>query len=90
MTPTDKQAIAEYMGCDEFNRPISSIAFDLNDAGLCVKEMVRRGEWNNFMSFCAVEHDTMETHILFAHCMEDAQNFFELMSEWLRGRQCKS
>ena len=63
MTDEDKKLIAGYMGWKKaylsngyhnilYNRPV---VFDLNDAGLVVKEMLKRGEWSEFEKFCITE-----------------------------------
>lgn len=72
------------------------VKFDLNDAGLVVKEMARRGDW---LSFCRVayynkcfsaikdERDWNEyPQMGFAAWIFDADNFFAAMVSWLRGR----
>jgi len=64
MTPEDKRLIADYMGWydvmveDPMNKGVmekiitkhnhAEAYFDLNDAGLCVAEMQKRGDWSYF------------------------------------------
>lgn len=101
MTPADKQAIGEYMGwCDapgsqwcsdcalygcQLERRV--VKYDLNDAGLCVKEMVRRGDWDDFVleadSHIRADYVTRPDLVAWLY---DAENLFNAMTEWLRGR----
>ena len=56
MTDEDKKRISEYMGwklsewrmIDGSAHVVNPHFFDLNDAGLCVQEMQKRGEWQKF------------------------------------------
>ena len=102
MTEEDKQLIAEYMGWElsVYSREYYYIPkngkvvyFDLNDAGLCVAEMQKRGEWEYFVG------DTEDTLIYTRYHKEhhsyksfliawlfNAENFFNAMSEWLKER----
>jgi hypothetical protein len=64
MNNEDKKLVAEYMKwevclcakCSDGSSravidDVRDVYFDLNDAGLVVKEMVRRGEWEDFVAF---------------------------------------
>jgi hypothetical protein len=61
MTNEDKKIVADYMNWPEdeiligyCTAPDKMAHFDLNDAGLVVEEMVKRGEWeHDFMDFVA-------------------------------------
>ncbi len=104
MTPEDKRLIAEYMGWydvmveDPMNKGVmekiitkhnhAEAYFDLNDAGLCVAEMQKRGElWSytkfacNF--FCRKCVKTLFTYE-FVACFFNPENFFGAMAAWLK------
>lgn len=61
------------------------VKFDLNDAGLCVKEMVRRGDLVSFEDYY-VGNYYMRTETITEFIM-DADNFFNALVGWLK---CKS
>ena len=100
MTEEDKELKAGYMGWDIVTvgpkkRPYKIYVdskdcnihheFDLNDAGLCVQEMQKRGEWVDFyLYFICLKVDPMERRI---SEMLIAKNFFGAMAAWLRGRK---
>jgi hypothetical protein len=86
----DKKIVADYMkwifseyGGDYYYIPKNGkvIYFDLNDAGLVVAEMQKRGEWQDFMSFvygvCHFHKRSSVTLYLF-----NADNFFKAFIEW--------
>ena len=76
MTNEDKKLIADYMGY-EF------LLYDLNDAGLCVQEMQKRGDWeHNFMDYVAGSQ-TWNYHQCIAWLF-NAENFFGAMAQWLK------
>jgi hypothetical protein len=92
MTDEDKQVVAIYMKWPyvkddgicyydwEGKRPRD---LDLNDAGLCVKEMQKQGEWeHNFMDFVAGSQ-RWNYHQCIAW-LYDADNFFTAMAAWLK------
>ena len=100
MTDDDKKRIAEYMKWESvlvgpkkspYMIYIDNIdpniyhKFDLNDAGLCVQEMQKRGDWEDFMAkvygVCHFHKISSATAWLF-----NAENFFNAMSEWLKER----
>ena len=86
MTDEDRKAIREYMGWFGINH-LDKINgnFDLNDAGLCVAEMQKRGDWRNFLIIARnlhkLEFDSQVIAWLF-----NPENFFNAMSEWLKER----
>ena len=92
MTPEDKRLIAEYMGwklsewrmIDGSAHVVNPHFFDLNDAGLCVQEMQKRGEFHSFLMM-----DTFNQISSWSDFIADlfnAENFFAAMSEWLKER----
>ena len=88
MTPSDKAAIAGYMGWEiEFDyyvdhRIKKAINFDLNDAGLCVEKMVEKGDLEDF------EYHVIHCHLSATGSMTqwlfNPENFFTAMSAWVR------
>lgn len=58
--------------------PYYIVAFDLNEAGLCVEEMLKRGEWGDFVTFV---EETSENREL---CYTWSENFFGAMAAWLK------
>lgn len=90
MNNKDEKLIAGYMGWQEdellvgyCTAPDRTAHFDLNDAGLCVKEMQKRGEWRNFLiisrNIHRLEFDSQVIAWLF-----NADNFFASMAAWLK------
>jgi hypothetical protein len=91
MTDQDKKRIAEYMGWAQYKYPsyylntkgdIESHHFDLNDAGLVVQEMQKRGELHSFLMM-----DTFNQISSWSDFIADlfnAESFFSAMSEWLK------
>jgi hypothetical protein len=95
MTNEDELAIAHYMNWhyaehegiyyyDWDGRRQRNL--DLNDAGLVVEEMQKRGEWQDFMSFvygvCHFHKRSSVTLYLF-----NADNFFKAFIEWRRSKR---
>ena len=81
MTDEDKKRIAEYMN-DE--GALYNCAFDCNYASLCVAEMQKRGELHSFLMM-----DTFNQISSWSDFIADlfnAENFFNVMSEWLKER----
>ena len=99
MTPEDKRLIAEYMGwklsewrmIDGSAHVVNPHFFDLNDAGLCVQEIQKRGE---FAPFC---DDLLDTYNglcedgkaacgadNFTAWLFNPENFFGAMAKWLK------
>ena len=95
MNNEDEKLIAEYMRWQEdellvgyCTAPDRTAHFDLNDAGLCIKEMQKRGDWDDFIScalmicFKVTKIDIWPTN--FFAWMFNADNFFESMAKWLK------
>jgi len=97
MTEEDKQLIAAYMGwklsewrmIDGSAHVVNPHFFDLNDAGLGVAEMQKRGD--DYVKFIKHAYDMafddgkMQFHTVTAWLF-NAENFFAAMSEWLKER----
>ena len=100
MNNEDKKLVAEYMKwevclcakCSDGSRAViddvRDVYFDLNDAGLCVAEMQKRGEWGAFMNhtwcrWSAQWRDSQASQEFVLHLF-NAENFFNAMSEWLK------
>ncbi|HHT9136499.1 MAG TPA: hypothetical protein ACFYEK_04555 [Candidatus Wunengus sp. YC60] len=98
MTDTeDKRLISEYMGWFAhpqgfwYEPPVyfaagvhGNIDFNLNDAGLCVKEMQKRGDLDDFISRVAADDTECHTWSQFFAWLYDADNFFKAMAAWLK------
>jgi len=100
MTPEDKRLIAEYMGWydvmveDPMNKGVmekiitkhnhAEAYFDLNDAGLCVQEMQKRGEFHSFLMMDTFNQISSWSD--FIAYLFNAESFFNAMSEWLKER----
>ena len=98
MTADDKQIIANYMGWlthpkgDWYDTPVyfapgivGDVKFDLNDAGLVVAEMQKRGEWDDFVTFVEETPENRElcyTWSQFIAWLFNANNFFKAFVEW--------
>lgn len=95
MNTEDKRLISEYMGWKigvlDWWRPgndgyeLVQVNLDLNDAGLCVKEMQRRGDLDYLVTYA--EEDTSKqchTWSQFFAWLYNADNFFEVMAKWLK------
>lgn len=102
MTNEDKKIVADYMGWkwseyggDYYYIPNNgkTIWYDLNDAGLVVKEMQKRGEWVYFYD------DLLDTYNglcgdgkvscgaeNFTAWIFNADNFFKAFVEWRKGK----
>jgi hypothetical protein len=94
MTNEDKQLICEYMGwtyhvTDDgkwwncIGPKGGNHLLDLNDAGLVVEEMQKRGDWDSFIE--SVEENTSpicETWNRLFAWLFDADNFFKAFVEW--------
>jgi len=87
----EKKIIADYMGwgmhqvfdcyCRHCEYQDAVVNFDLNDAGLVVKEMVKRGDWeHDFMDFVAGSQK-WNYHQCIAWLF-DAKNFFKAFVKW--------
>ena len=93
MTNEDKKLIADYMGWFGINH-LDKIDgnFDLNDAGLCVQEMQKRGEFRNYTDWTVYQTnqhlpgiksgDTYYYDANFIAWLFNAKNFFKAFTEW--------
>ena len=104
MTAEDKKLIAGYMGwtyhvTDDgkwwncIGPKGGNHLLDLNDAGLVVAEMQKRGEWDGFFYFVWNRYRKSEkllykevNEATFTALLFNADNFFNAMSEWLKER----
>ena len=105
MTDEDKKIVAEYMGWyevmveDPMNKGVmekiitkhnhAEAYFDLNDAGLCVEEMVKRGEWEDFVVFVEETPENRESLITWNQLIAwlfNVDNFFTAFVEWRRSK----
>ncbi len=107
MTDDDKKLIAGYMGWKyrrdlwggiEYSRDKTDgfeqyyiVRFDLNDAGLCVQEIQKRGELLRFYCFLIdIYNELVENNNAlcgvenFAAWLFNAENFFGAMAAWLK------
>ena len=99
MTDEAKKLVAEYMGWDVclyakcldgtsvVVDDVRDVYFDLNDAGLIVKEMVKRGDWEGFVAFVEETPENRESLITWNQLIAwlfSADNFHVAMAEWLR------
>ena len=80
MTKEDKNLIAEYMN-DE--GALYNCAFDCNYASLCVQEMQKRGDWQDFVQITSKIHK-LGFHSEVIAWLFNPENFFNAMSEWLK------
>jgi hypothetical protein len=102
MTNEDKKIVADYMkwifseyGGDYYYIPKNGkvIYFDPYDAALCVAEMQKRGDWEQFHDF-VIEWGDLLSKASFAYItawlmtMEEGQakNFFKAFVEWRKGK----
>jgi hypothetical protein len=91
MTEEDKKRISECMGwkfsewrmIDGSTHVVNPHFFDLNDAGLCVVEMQKRGDWQDFVQITSKIHK-LGFHSEVIAWLFNAENFFEAMSQWLK------
>jgi hypothetical protein len=59
-----------------------TVNFDLNDAGLVVAEMQKRGDWLSFITFADNEHFDKEISVEFSAWFFNSDNFFKTFVEW--------
>lgn len=87
LTPEEKRIVCGYMEWGYISPfGIQYHNFDLNDAGLCVKELVNRDEWEDFyLYFIDLKLDHMENRIADLMSTEsgEAVNFFTAMAKWI-------
>ena len=99
MTDEDKKRISEYMGwklsewrmIDGSAHVVNPHFFDLNDAGLCVQEMQKRGEWQKFCAtgFVIYFEGERPSHVFpenYIAWLFNAENFFKAFVEWRKGK----
>ena len=96
MTNEDKKLIADYMDWDGtttiegYAIPTPEIHyFDLNDVGLVVEEMMRRGEWEDFVAFVEETPENRESLITWNQLIAwlfNSDNFFTAFVEWRKGK----
>jgi hypothetical protein len=100
MTNEDELAIAHYMnwhyaehegiyyydwdGGQVLTRSRRQRNLDLNDAGLVVQEMQKRGDWITFVSFVDDYHYNADIQVEFTAWLFNAENFFLAFCEWRR------
>lgn len=94
MNKEDEKLIAEYMCWQEDELLVGycvteyrTAHFDLNDAGLVVKEMLKRGDWEGFVAFVEETPENRESLITWNQLIAwlfSADNFHVAMAEWLR------
>jgi hypothetical protein len=98
MSDEDKMLIAEYMKwkywfggpgqCYRISEDGGSVNanFDSNDAFLCVQEMWKRGEWQNFLFFVGSAMYAESKGLLsnFVILLFDPNNFFTAMAAWIK------
>ena len=97
MTNEDKKIVADYMWWAQYKYPsyylntkgdIESHHFDLNDAGLVVQEMQKRGEWTDYRLLAVTiwmnTKSDCEDITAWLMTIEDrqAKNFFKAFCEW--------
>ena len=91
MTDEDKKRISECMGwklsewrmIDGSAHVVNPHFFDLNDAALCVQEMQKRGEWQDFVQITSKIHK-LGFHSEVIAWLFNAENFFAAMAQWLK------
>ena len=91
MTNEDKKIVADYMWWAQYKYPsyylntkgdIESHHFDLNDAGLVVQEMQKRGEFIPFVNSVCYSRLTDYIRINFIAWLFNADNFFNTFVQW--------
>jgi hypothetical protein len=100
MTNEDKKLISDYMKWNYSealgiyyydSEGIEQRYLDLNDAGLCVQEMQKRGDWQKCCAtgFGIYFESERPSHVFpedYIAWLFNAENFFSAMSEWLKER----
>ncbi len=82
MTKEDKMLIVDYMGWSKYP-PSSQFKFDANVASLCVQEMQKRGDWQDFVQITSKIHK-LGFHSEVIAWLFNAENFFAAMAQWLK------
>jgi hypothetical protein len=95
MTNEDEKIVADYMGW-KWSKDDGIYFYDwdgqrprylnLNDAGLVVAEMQKRGDWITFVSFVDDYHYNADIQVEFTAWLFNAENFFLAFCEWRKGK----
>ena len=93
VTNEDKKIVADYMGWPEdeiligyCTAPDKMAHFDLNDVGLVVAEMQKRGEFIPFVNSVCYSRLTDYIRINFIAWLFNADNFFKAFTEWRKAK----
>ena len=99
MTEEDKELIGRYMNWEidqgvwrlAPNGDIDTADFDLNDAGLCVQEIQKRGDWQKCCAtgFVIYFEGERPSHVFpenYIAWLFNADNFFKAFVEWRKGK----
>ena len=62
------------------------VNYDLNDAGLCVQEMQKRGDWRDFLVWQQFDTEPVEQLLYHIAYLYSADNFFNVFVEWRKGK----
>ena len=98
MTNEDKKIVADYMWWAQYKYPqyylntkgdIESHHFDLNDAGLVVQEMQKRGDLGSFIQYSwglkTIYPERRNSLLEYIPYIFNADNFFKAFTEWRKG-----
>lgn len=92
MTEEDKKLIGKYMGWNPYppecmgktvfyrDETHGDIRWDANASALCVQEMQKRGEYNDFYWRTVQDNDCAD----FSAWLFNADNFFTAMAQWIK------
>ena len=94
MTDEDKKIVADYMGwkmsewmiIDGSAHVVNPHFFDLNDAGLVVQEMQKRGDWVSFLDYTELNAYGAVIWYGFISKLFNADNFFSAFVQWRNGK----
>lgn len=81
MTPEDRQIVDDYMNWGRIGVGVDR-KYDLNDAGLVVQEMQKRGEFIPFVNSVCYSRLTDYIRINFIAWLFNADNFFNTFVQW--------
>jgi hypothetical protein len=82
MTNEDKKIVVDYMNWPASGNDMRHEMFDLNDAGLVVAEMQKRGEFIPFVNSVCYSRLTDYIRINFIAWLFNADNFFNAFVQW--------
>ena len=93
MNQEAKKLVAEYMRWKKaylskgYHNIVNNrhVVFDLNDVGLVVEEMMKRGEWEDFVAFVEETPENRESLITWNQLIAwlfNSDNFFTAFVEW--------